>query len=409
MSEPADRQVAVVTPWYPSADRAFAGVFVQAMVEATAPACDAVTIYHTDAWRMPDPTVLAAASDAHRVLLPRAFRPEPAVAGAELWRVPVPDPVPTGGSFAERARHHANWLREALGGKPIPAAVVHAHVGLRGGWTALENARPDARVFVTEHASYLTTLLEQPESREMYEQVLDRCTGFFAVGETVRNPLAETFPEHAGKIELVPNPVSFDLPRPRPVTGLRRWLYVGNLTEHKGVDLLLEAFAECLADDPALTLTLVGTGKLAPRLKRRATELGIDGAVSMTGALSPDETLRRMKDHDLLVHPSRGETFGVSIVEAVAAGLPVLVTRCGGPEITLAGVEAAAGELIDVDDDPETIAAGYRRLRKRFPDGLDLGKARAVLAERYGYRTVAEAHHRRWFPEAAVATDGRRT
>ncbi|MGP4026044.1 glycosyltransferase [Actinomadura sp. 3N407] len=408
MSEPAGRRVAVVTPWYPTAGRAFAGIFVQAMVEATAPACDTVTVYHTDAWRVPDATGLAAAADAHRLLLPRAFRPEPTVGGAELWRVPVPDPVLTGGSFAERARHHADWLREALGGKPIPAPVVHAHVGLRGGWTALENARSGARVFVTEHASYLAMLLEQPDSREMYEQVLARCAGFFAVGETVRDTLAETFPQHAGKIELIPNPVSFDLPRPRPVTELRRWLYVGNLTEHKGVDLLLEAFAKCLADDPALTLTLVGEGNLADRLNRRAAALGIDGAMTTAGALPPDETLRRMRDHDLLVHPSRGETFGVSIVEAVAAGLPVLVTRCGGPETTLAGVEDAAGQMIDVDDAPETIVAGYRRLCTRFPDGLDLAKARRVLDERYGYRTVAEAHHRYWFPRAAGPADGRR-
>jgi glycogen(starch) synthase len=396
----------VVTPWYPAADRPFAGAFVQAMVEATAPGCDMITIYHTDGWRMPDATALEAAAVAHRKLLPRALRPEPTVAGSELWRVPVPDPVPTGGSFAERARHHADWLRVALGGTPLPAAVVHAHVGLRGGWTALENARQGARVFVTEHASYLAGLLDQPDSRDLYEQVLARCTGLFAVGTAVRDTLARTFPEYADKIDLVPNPVSFDQSRPRPVTELRRWLYVGNLTEHKGVHLLLEAFATCRAEDPGLTLTLVGAGKLADSLRHRTAALDLDEAVTLAGALPPDQTLRLMRDHDLLVHPSRGETFGVSIVEAVAAGLPVLVTRCGGPETTLAGVEDAAGQMIAVDDAPETIAAGYRRLRERFPEGLDLAGARRVLDERYGYQMVAEAHHRHWFQETAAA--GRR-
>jgi len=236
----------------------------------------------------------------------------------------------------------------------------------------------------------------------MYEQVLARCHGFFAVGERVRNTLAENFPRYADKVKLIPNPVSFGEPRARPLTEPRRWLYVGNLTEHKGVHLLLEAFARCYREDPTLTLTLVGTGALAQRLADRAAELGVDGAVTMTGVLTPEETLRRMREHDLLVHPSRGETFGMVIVEAVATGLPVLVTRCGGPEATLAGIEDAAGLMIDVTDDPETIVAGYRLLRDRFPDGLDLVKARDVLNERYGYRRVAEAHHRHWFPEAAA-------
>ncbi|MEU5990650.1 glycosyltransferase [Spirillospora sp. NPDC047418] len=401
MSIADDRDVAIVTPWYPIPQKPFAGAFVQAMVEATAPGSGEVTVYHTDAWSAKmKPDAVDAAAAAHRKLLPRALHRAPTVAGAGLLRVPVL--VPSGTSYADLAGHHASWLREALGGEPIPAPVVHGHVGLRGGWTALENARPDARVFVTEHASFLDRVLEQPDSRDRYEEVLERCTGFFAVSEVVRGLLAEAFPALAGKIELISNPISFDEPRPRPVTELRRWLYVGNLIEHKGVQLLLEAFAKCHAEEPGLTLTLVGSGALEGQLADRAAELGIADAVTLTGALAPDEAMRRMREHDLLVHPSRGETFGVAIVEAVAAGLPVLVTRCGGPQVTLAGVADAAGEMIDVDDDPETIVAGYRSLRERFPDGLDLPEARRVLDERYGHRTVADAHYRHWFGDAGA-------
>lgn len=400
MSGQDERDVAVLTPWYPSPEKKFAGAFVQAMVEATAPGCGNVTVYHTYGWTAkPAAKDAAAVAEAHRRLLPRAVRPVPTVAGARLVRVPV---LTWKASFAELAGHHAEWLGAALGGEPIPAPVVHAHVGLRGGWAALENARPDARVFVTEHVSFLDKVLQEPDSREMYEQVLDRCTGFFVVTEALRDRLAETFPSLAHKIEPISNPISFETPRPAPVTELRRWLYVGHLIETKGVGLLLEAFARCRAEHPELTLTMVGEGKLADGLAARAAELGVADAVTLTGALRPDEVARQMHEHDLLVHASRRETFGVSIIEAVAAGLPVLVTRCGGPEVTLAGVEEAVGEMIDVDDDPETIAAGYRRLRDRFPDGLDLGKARRVLDERYGHRTVAEAHYRHWFPAGSA-------
>jgi glycogen(starch) synthase len=396
-----DRDVAIVTPWYPIPQKPFAGAFVQAMVEATAPGSGEVTVYHTDAWSAKmKPDAVDAAAAAHRKLLPRALHRAPTVAGAGLLRVPVL--VPSGTSYADLAGHHASWLREALGGEPIPAPVVHGHVGLRGGWTALENARPDARVFVTEHASYLHEVLAQPDSRELYERVLDRCTGFFAVTDALRDQLVEAFPAFAHKIEVISNPISFEQTRSRPVTELRRWLYVGSFIERKGVGWLLEAFAKCHAEDPGLTLTMVGEGKLGAELAERAAELQVEDAVTFMAPVPPDESTRLMREHDLLVHAARWETFGVSIIEAVAAGMPLLVTRCGGPERTLAGIERAVGEMIEVREDAESIIEGYRQLRERFPYDLDLTEARRVLETRFGYRAVAEAHYRHWFPETGA-------
>lgn len=395
----SSRDVAVITPWYPTRQVPLGGAFVQAMVAATAPARDRATVYHVDGWGSRIPRQQDAEIErAYHSMLTRGVRPSVTVTGAQLCYVPVP--VRVGISFAESARRHAQALRLALGGGPIPAPVVHAHVGLRGGWTALENAAPGARVFVTEHATFLPLVLAQEDSRAMYDEVLRRCTGFFVVGEAVRSVLVEAFPHHAQRIGFLPNPVDFGAPRPRPVTELRRWLYAGTLSERKGVLLLLEAFARCHADDPSLRLTFVGDGRLRAPLEQRVAELGLGDAVAFLGSVLPDRALTLMREHDLLVHPSRLETFGMTVVEALAAGTPVLVTRCGGPQETLAGIEEAAGELIDVDDDPETIAAGYRRLRDRFPHGVDVLRARETLVRRYGYPAVAEAHRRAWFPDA---------
>src|SRR5512139_2111547 len=113
-----DRDVAVLTPWYPTPHQKWAGAFVQAMVEATAPGCGEVTVYHTEGWplRMP-PDEAAAAEAAHRRLLPEALRPLPAVAGARLLRVPA---LMQGSTFAAQAREHAKALGLALNGEPIP-------------------------------------------------------------------------------------------------------------------------------------------------------------------------------------------------------------------------------------------------------------------------------------------------
>ncbi|HEY1175962.1 MAG TPA: glycosyltransferase [Phytomonospora sp.] len=394
---PVSRKVAILTPWYPNTQSPFGGAFVQAMVAATAPGCTKATVYHCDPWPLRDGKKLAAVVKANARLMRRAVRPVPTAGGAELVYVPVP--VTGRPTFGERARAYSEALGTALGGEPLDADAVHAHIGLRGGWVALQHARPGVPVHVTEHATFLDQVLEQPDSRAMYEEVLERCTGFHAVGEPVREPLAAAFPRLAHKIDLIPNAIPFGPPRPEPVRELLRWLFVGSLIERKGVGLLLEAFADCHAKDPRLTLTVLGEGGLLTGLRDRVAELGLDDKVTFVNSVLPDVALRMIGEHDLLVHPSRLETFGMTIVEAVAGGTPVLVTRSGGPEATLAGVEEAAGEMIDVTDDPATISDGYWRLRDRFPAGVDLGRAREVLAARYGFEAVGKIHHDLWFGE----------
>ncbi len=395
---PTPRTVAILTPWYPNPESPYAGAFVQSKVAATAPGCDAMTVYHLEGWgSRVSKAVDRRTFEAHQFLVRHGLRRTATVADASLCRVPVP--ARSGMTYAVLADRFSRALRVANGGKPLSESVVHAHVGLRGGWSALENAAPGARVFVTEHASYLPRLLGQPDSRAMYDQVIERATGFFAVGEPVRRPLLQAFPHHADKIQMMPNPVPFSSPRSEPVSALKRWLFVGNLGHHKGVDLLIEAFAKCYADDDSLTLTIVGDGKIRRDLEERTVELGIDHVVEFRGSVAPEAAIAAMIDHDLLVHPSRFETFGMTIVEAVAVGTPVLVTRCGGPQTSLAGIESDAAEFIDVDDNPDTIVNGYLRMRERFPDDLNLAHARSVLAERYGYTAVGRKHHHVWFDD----------
>jgi glycogen(starch) synthase len=390
------RTVAVVTPWYPTRLLPFRGAFVQAMVEATAPGLDRMTVIHCDRWsaKVSDAED-AVIGRAHRALLSRTTRTSTTVAGATLMYLPVPMPAEVG--FAPTAVRHEATLRAALNGAKIDAAVVHVHEALPSGWAVLDHLRPDTRLFVTEHASFLERLLDEPESRAMYDKVLQRCEGLFSVGDGTRDILLKALPQHADKVRLVPNPISFEQPRPAPVTELRRWLFLGGLIPRKGVHWLLEAFAKCRAEDAALSLTIVGDGELGGPLRRRAEELGLRDSVTFAGSVGPEVALQLMREHDLLVHPSRWESFGMTVIEAVAAGMPVLVTRCGGPEETLAGIEDAAGELVAVEESDASLVAGYRRLRDRFPHGLDLSRAQQVLNGRYGYPAVAGIHHRVWF------------
>jgi glycogen(starch) synthase len=401
--------LAVVSPWYPAPNKRYNGSFVKAAVEAAQPRFGNVEVFHTEEWTMSMPRVVRALiarlytsliTDPARGIL--AMR-EPE---GRVHRIPVP--VVPRLPYADLSRAHERFLRAALRGGRLPGHVVHGHVGLPGGWAALTNAEPGARVFVTEHATYLDVMLGQPSGREMYDEVLDRVTGLFCVSDLLRRQLTAEFPHHAGKVHVVPNPVPFErIPvRDEPVCDLRRWLYVGGFSERKGVRWVLEAFAICRRERPDLELTLVGGGALRPALVSRVAELGLRDAVRIVDPVPPGQVFGYFRSHDLLVHPSRYETFGMTLVESVASGTPVLVTRCGGPEETLAGTGGDAGALIDVTDRPDEIVAGYHGLTDRLPS-MDVSRARAVLESRYGYTAVADLLSSYYFENGPAATEVR--
>jgi hypothetical protein len=98
--------------------------------------------------------------------------------------------------------------------------------------------------------------------------------------------------------------------------------------------------------------------------------------------------------------PSGMETFGVTIVEALAAGMPVLVTRCGDPEETLAGLDDAARRADRRRGEPKFHLRRIPRLRSRFPGGLDLARPPGARRSIQLPVRCPRAHHRVWFPDA---------
>ena len=74
--------------------------------------------------------------------------------------------------------------------------------------------------------------------------------------------------------------------------------------------------------------------------------------------------------------------------------MPVLVTRCGGPEETLAGIEDAAGELVAVEESDASLVDGYRRLRERFPAVSIWGAPSGCSTSGTATPAVARIHHR---------------
>ncbi|MET9142168.1 MULTISPECIES: glycosyltransferase family 4 protein [unclassified Streptomyces] len=387
VSEPAD--LAVVTPWYPSPNNPFAGSFVQAATEAVRDHYDRISILHTEDWSGSAPALLedAVKVTADRLLDRRELIPVLDTPTGVVTRVPVP--LTTRRNYAAWATAQEAALRKALPTGRIEAPVVHAHTAIYGGVHAMRLARPDARIVITEHSTFLEKIFKQSAGRRLYDEVLERADEFLCVGSYLRDQIVREFPHHAGKIRILPNVIDFDrfTPEATPSEKLLKWLYLGRLLPHKGVMPLLEAFALVAEQEPEATLTMVGAGALEDDLCERAAELGLGDRFRVLPPVPPEEVNALMHQYDLLVHASRFETFGMTVVEANAAGLPVLVTKSHGPEETLAGLEDLAGALMDVSDDPTVITDAYWKLRERFHE-LDLEKARRELMAKYSREVV---------------------
>lgn len=110
--------------------------------------------------------------------------------------------------------------------------------------------------------------------------------------------------------------------------GRRLLLFLGRLHPKKGCDLLLQAFAEAAGADPNLHLVMAGPdgGEWQAKLERQAHALGIAGRVTWTGMLSEDGKWAAFHAADAFALPSHQENFGIAVAEALACGLPVLIS-----------------------------------------------------------------------------------
>jgi glycosyltransferase involved in cell wall biosynthesis len=156
-------------------------------------------------------------------------------------------------------------------------------------------------------------------------------------------------------------PGSDPAPLARGSDGVAGLLCVGSLTATKGQDLLVEALAEVA--DLGWRCTVVGPLLRDPAyvtsLRKAITARGLDGRIELTGPRTGDELAATFAAADLLVMPSRAESFGMVAVEALARGIPVLATALDG--IAEALGRAPSGAVPGLLVPHEHLAEGLRR------------------------------------------------
>lgn len=175
---------------------------------------------------------------------------------------------------------------------------------------------------------------------------------------------------------------------PAAVQGTFSLVVPGRLVHEKGHADLLLALAHLLSEGRWLIVTLVGNGPLRQALQIQIEQLGLADCVFITGTMPHAKLLKLVEAADLVVVPSRFEGFGLTALEAMALGRPVLATTAGGlPEIIN---HADTGWLVPPQD-PAQLAQAIGRLMDNAQLRQRLGTAGYVLAqERFSLPAVTE-------------------
>jgi glycosyltransferase involved in cell wall biosynthesis len=172
----------------------------------------------------------------------------------------------------------------------------------------------------------------------------------------------------------------FGIPDGVPIVGT-----VANLKTHKGHKYLLRAAVRVREVHPQARFVLVGLGPLEAELRREASELGLDGAVIFTGFR--EDAQRLMQAFDLFVLPSLHEGLPIALVEAMALGVPAVVTRAGGtPEVIREGRD---GYLVEPRD-PDALAARIAGLLSDDDLRQRMGAEARLRAEVFDIRRSVE-------------------
>ena len=208
--------------------------------------------------------------------------------------------------------------------------VVHAHWWFPAGWLATGTS---ARLIITCHGSDVH-LLDRRIMRLLARQTLSRATTVSTVSTFLANRLVARLGAAAGDPIVTPLPVDplpFERASQVPKASPPRILFAGNMVRSKGVDVLVAAAALLARQGHDFTLKLLGDGPLRSALAHQATRLEVMQRIEWGTFVAHEQMPPEYAQATVTVLPSVGEEgLGLTLVESLLAGTPVVGTAQGG-------------------------------------------------------------------------------
>jgi glycosyltransferase involved in cell wall biosynthesis len=269
------------------------------------------------------------------------------------------------------------WLRFLRLIRRLKPDVLHGHGAKAGVFIRAKIAAKDTIRIYTPHGGslhYPLTTLKGNFYARLERALMDSTDLFLFESAFARDTYQRTIGTPKGLVRCVFNGVTaneFDpIVKAEDATDV---LYVGEFRHIKGADLLIDAVARLRADGRPVTLTLAGDGEESASLKAQVERLGLGQAVRFIGHVKARYGFSK---GSLLVVPSRGDSMPYVVIEAGAAGIPMIAARVGGiPEIfgaespalfAASNAEAMAEAIAAALDNPQATAQRASSLRERI-------------------------------------------
>jgi glycosyltransferase involved in cell wall biosynthesis len=210
--------------------------------------------------------------------------------------------------------------------------------------------------------------------------------------EFMRNQIVKWYGVKREKIAVIPNGVNLKKFSNNIgkifLEGDPAVLYVGYLSKFKSVDLLICALPKIRLQLPNLRLHIVGHGNQS-YLQLLAKEKNVEEMVVFHGQASPEDTPRYYKSADFCVFPSTRDSFGLTLLEAMASGTPVIASNRGGtPEVIAQGKN---GILFDPDD-PNALAEAILSMGQDSNMRIRLSTIASKTVANYSWEKISESY-----------------
>ena len=227
--------------------------------------------------------------------------------------------------------------------------IVHAHFYNCGAFATDLCKAENLPLVITEHSSNLNVKSILPSLKKRIIGIYSKADKIIAVSESLQHNIKKLVgfdSEVVYNIAEIGDSNNTDILFSQINSGFK-FVAAGNLIFLKGFDVLVKAFSKVTAIYPFVNMTIYGDGPLKNNLQSLVNDLGIENNVNFYGKYQKEDLKQLWCDANAFVLASRGETFGVVYIEAMLLGLPVIATRCGGPENF---VYDKVGYIVDKDN-----------------------------------------------------------
>src|SRR5690554_531246 len=266
-------------------------------------------------------------------------------------------------------------------GKPD---IIHAHFLGYGNISTKILAKQNIPIVLTEHLSAMNNKALESSLIILGNETYPKVDKLITVSKALANNIEEKF---GVKATVIPNMVdteSFNYISRKNENDEYVFVSTGGLIPRKSMDMLVDSFNIAFKDKKKVKLYIFGEGAERSKLEQMIAEYKLSDQILLMGLRDRKEIAKRMHESDCFVLASKLETFGVAYIEALAAGLPVIATNCGGPEEF---VHKDNGILIEVDDTQGLTDAMLKMYNES--DKFNRKKISKEIVEKFSPETIA--------------------